>query len=119
MFLTGNTYPMSLIRRTVRIEPITIEYFRIRLNEGGWMSYWGHENTLEAAKNVCGHDLRPQKDRPAVELDSTGYPTLNGIQYRECLILSPEYKPGYRPSIGKEDRPEDIQAWHALRIEWE
>ena len=119
MFLTGNTYPMSLIKRPVRITPVELEYYRARLNEGGWESYWGHENSLEAAKEVCGHDLRPQEERPAVTLDAAGYPMLYGQQYRECLVLSPEYALGYRPAIGKEDRAEDILSWHVLRIEWE
>ncbi|MBP5586639.1 MAG: hypothetical protein J6Y92_09840 [Lentisphaeria bacterium] len=110
---------MSLIRRPVHITPVSLEYYKARLGEGGWVSFWGHENTLEAAKNVCGHDLRPPEARPAMTLDPAGYPVLYGRKYRECLLLSPEYSPGYRPVIGKEDSPDDIQSWHALRMEWE
>ena len=119
MFITGNTYPMSLIRRAVRIVPVTMEYYRTRLDEDAWTSYWGHENTLEAVKTVCGHDLRPTETRPALTLDEEGYPSLLGVRYRECLVLSPEYRPGYRPAIGKEDKTEDIRSWQVLRIIWE
>lgn len=119
MFITGNTYPMSLVRRAVRITPVTMDYYCKRLDEDKWISYWGHENTLEAAKTACGHDLRPTETRPALTLDEEGYPSLYGVQYRECLVLSPEYRPGYRPAIGKEDKSEDILSWQVLRIIWE
>lgn len=118
-FITGNTYPMSLIRRAVRITPVTMDYYRERLSKGNWESFWGHANTLEVAKTECGYDLTPKTERPAMVLDEEGFPMLYGKQYKECLVLSPEYVPGYRPTIGKEDRAEDIQAWHVLRIEWE
>ena len=119
MFLTGNTYPASLIRRPVRITPVSMEYYRGRLEEGGWESYWGHANTLEAARSVCGFDLSPRTERPPVTLDAEGYPVLYGKQYRECLVLSPDYAPGHRPDIEKEDRAEDIRSGTVLRIEWE
>lgn len=110
---------MRLIKRPVRITPVTLEYYRARLNEGGWESFWGHANTLAAAEEVCGHDLKPREERPAVTLDEAGYPVLFGQSYRECLVLSPEYRAGYRPSVGKEETPEDIRSWQVLRIEWE
>ena len=118
-FLTGNTFPMSLVRRRVVIEPRTLEDYRARLGGGGWESYWGHENTLEVARAVCGRDLRPREARPAVMLDAAGYPTLYGEAFRECWVLSPEYAPGFRPAVGVEVPAEQIVRGQVLRLVWE
>lgn len=118
-FLTGNSFPMSLIRRRVVIEPRTLAEYRGKLNDGGWESYWGHENTLSVAKAECGVDLRPREPRPAVTLDGEGYPCLYGESFRECWVLSPEYAPGFRPALGEEVSADKIECWQVLRIVWE
>ena len=118
-FLTGNTFPMTLVRRRVVIEPRTLEEYRAKLAGGGWESYWGHENTLEVAQAVCGQALRPREPRPAVTLDASGYPTLYGEVFRECWVLSPEYAPGFRPALGVEVSANQILGWQVLRILWE
>ncbi len=118
-FLTGNSFPLGLVRRRVVIEPVSLEEYRARLSAGGWESYWGHENTLAAARAVCGVDLRPREARPAVTLDADGYPSLYGETYRECWVLSPEYEPGFRPALGEEVPAERILRWQVLVIRWE
>ncbi|MBQ7651507.1 MAG: hypothetical protein IJS15_11145 [Victivallales bacterium] len=101
------------------IEPRSLEEYRARLSEGGWESYWGHENTLSAAAQECGHDLRPRESRPAVTLDSSGYPSLYGESFHECWVLSPEYSSGFRPALGEEVSLEKISSWQVLRISWD
>lgn len=118
-FLTGNSFPMSLIRRRVVIEPRTLSEYREELASGDWESYWGHENTLSAAKAECGVDLRPREPRPAVALDGEGYPCLYGESFRECWVLSPEYEPGFRPALGEEVSADKIERWQVLRLVWE
>ena len=118
-FLTGNSFPLGLVRRRVVIEPRSLEEYRARLASGGWVSFWGHENTLSAARTVCGFDLRPREARPAVILDAEGYPSLYGESYRECWVLSGEYEPGFRPALGEEVPAERIVRWQVLRISWE
>lgn len=118
-FLTGNSFPLNLIRRPVRIEPETLDHYREQLRESEWESYWGHVNTLSVVKAITGNDLTPQKSRPALELDAEGYPTLWGKTYRECWVLSPDYEKGYRPGLKEEVEADRIQSWQVLRIMWE
>ena len=117
-FLTGNSFPINLIRRRVEIIPETLSHYRERLSEGCWASYWGHGNTLSIAHDVCGYDLTPQSERPALTLDSEGYPQLYGERYRECWVLSPEYRQGFRPALKSEVSPEEILSWQILKIIW-
>ena len=118
-FLTGSTFPLSLIRRSVRIEPVTLEAYRRHLFLETWSSFWGHQNTLSCANALTGVDLTPRIERPAVILNRDGFPTLNGIEYRDCWVLSPEYRPGFRPAIGQEVQASDILGWQVLRIQWD
>lgn len=118
-FLTGNSFPLGLVRRPVRIEPETLENYLQKLNECSWESYWGHENTLAAVNRITGKDLTPAKPRPALELDAEGYPMLYGKSYRECWLLSPDYETGYRPALKEEVDAGRIRGWQVLRIMWE
>ena len=56
--------------------------------------------------------------RPAVRLSAEGLPELHGRAYSECWILSPDYRPGFRPAIGAEVQAEDITGWQVLKITW-
>lgn len=116
--LTGNSFPLSLIRREVHIQPISLTEYRQVLQETDWISYWGHRNTLTAAASYCGHDLTPAEERPALTLDDSGYPVLGGKCYTECYILSPEYAPGYRPELNKEVTLDKICGWQVLHMVW-
>ena len=118
-FLTGNSFPLNLIRRPVRIEPETLDHYREQLRDSEWESYWGHANTLTAVKAITGKDLTPAEERPAVELDAAGYPMLHGKTYLECWVLSPEYRKGYRPALNEEVDAESILSWQVLRIKWD
>ena len=117
--LTGNSFPLNLIRRPVRITPVSLEEYCSVLAETDWKSYWGHANTLEAVRQICGYDLTPDMERPALTLDASGYPQLENESYRECYVLSPEYRAGFRPALGKEVGVEEILSWQILKIIWE
>ena len=116
--LTGNSFPLNLIRRPVRITPVSLEEYCSVLAETDWKSYWGHTNTLEVVRQICGYDLTPGMERPALTLDAAGYPQFENESYRECYVLSPEYQQGYRPGITEEVTKDKICGWHVLHIEW-
>lgn len=117
--LIGNAFPLSLVRgHHVVIDELPMAELRSILASSEVVSFWGHENTRPVAEAVVGVSLKPARDRPAMMLDDEGYPTLDGRRFRICYVLSPDYAPGCRPAIGAEVAPEDIRAWHALRLEW-
>ena len=118
-FITGNTFPVNLFRRRAEVIPETFEHYLEKLRSGNWESYWGHVNTLSAVNTLCGVDLTPREDRPALTTDTAGFPVLYGKSYRECWVLTPEYRPGFRPAIGVEVTPDDILSWQTLRILWD
>lgn len=116
--LLGSTFPLSLVRRSVRISPVEIGKLRGMLNARGFVSFWGHGNTVAAAGAILGVDVSPRTARPALELDREGFPVLEGKKFRDCLVLSPEYSPGYRPGVGEEVPEEKILGWKALHVNW-
>ena len=118
-FITGNTFPINLIRRKVRIVPETFENYCAALNQGQWESFWGHANTLPIVNSLVGKDLTPKIERPAISIDNLGYPSLFGKSYSECWILSPNYIENFRPAIGVEVKASDIKSWDVLHMFWE
>ena len=118
-FLIGNSFPLSLVRGPVAIEPRPLEELRESLAGRPWKSFWGHANTLAAIRQHIGRDLTPATERPALKLDDLGLPMLDGQSFCECWVVSPEYQPGYRPQIGEEVPAESILSWQALRMTWQ
>ncbi len=118
MFFIGNSFPMTLIRREVRIFPISTEDMECRLCSEPWLSFWGHPNTLAIVNELTGCDLTPKMERPALQLNDMGFPVLFGCPAKECLILTPAYRPGFRPALGIEVAMDDILGWQTLNIEW-
>jgi hypothetical protein len=117
--LIGNSFPFSLIRRPVSIRPRDTKEMIKRMQSMNWTSFWGHENTLTAASEVLGSDIRPKSERPALQLSSDGFPMLEGESFDEAWILSPCFKNNFRPSIGQELHAEDVENWQVLQIKWE
>ena len=114
--LFGNIYPTSLVRRSTLMTPMTISEAR-QILETGFTSYWGHSNTVQAASDLLGLDIRPTVERPAIILDEgTKLPTLNGYVYSQVIVLSPEYRPGLRPQPGIEIHASDILGWQCLLV---
>jgi hypothetical protein len=116
--LIGNTFPMSLIRRRVEIEPVSMTTLGRALEGKCVASFWGHVNTLAAASAHVGVDLTPRAERPSLHLNNEDLPSLDGKVFDECWVLSPNYTPGFRPAIGEEVAPIKISAWQVLRISW-
>ena len=117
--LLGSTFPLSLIRRRVVIEPISVRKVQEELEERGFVSFWGHHNTAAAASSILGVEVTPDSERPAVMLNEVRLPVLKDRVFHDCLVLSPQYVIGFRPPIGKEVPPEKITGWQALRVVWE
>lgn len=114
--LFGNIYPTSLVRRSTLMTPISISDAR-QLLETGFTSYWGHSNTVQAASDLLGLDIRPTVERPTVILDEgTKLPTLSGCIYSQVIVLSPESCPGLRPQPGIEINVSDILGWQCLLV---
>lgn len=116
--LISNSFPFSLIRREVRVVPRTQSDLHQAIAAGTWVSAWGHSNTLAAASAIAGVDLTPATARPAISLSADGLPAMDGHQFEECWLLSPEYTPGFRPQIGEEVSPENIKNWQVLQLIW-
>ena len=116
--LLGSSWPMTLVRRCVRIDVISIGILRQYLKEadGKFHSFWGHQNTIAAANRLLGVDVTPKTERPAVELTYEGLPTFEGEVFWRVYILNPDYRPGFRPQIGQEVGEEDITGWTCLRV---
>ena len=114
----GNTFPTSLIRRTVCIKPIDKDYLGILVGESNLHSYWGHPNTIEAAKNFLGFDVTPPSARRAIVLTSDNLPTLDGVLLDGIIVVSPTYAAGYRPAEGEVSSPDKIMCWQLLYVEF-
>ncbi len=117
--LIGNSFPLSLIRRNVRIELVGREELLASLENRQIASFWGHSNTLAAVYAWLGVDLTPKTERPALGLSNNKLPELDGVEYHACFILSPDYRPGFRPAIGIEVDAAAILGWQVLKIIWE
>jgi len=117
--LIGNSFPLGLIRRSVRICTETPTSFRAATAHCTVVSFWGHENTRQCAQQFSGIDLTPKTERPVVKLNRDALPELNGKTFHECWILSPDYKDSFRPSIGEEVPAGQIEGWQILKITWE
>lgn len=117
--LIGNSFPLPLIRRDVRITLSSREELRRQMANRPVASFWGHANTLAAAGQWLGMDLTPATERPALTLSPEQLPMLDGQVYHECYVLSPDYRPGFRPAIGVEVSSKDILGWQLLHLTWE
>lgn len=116
--LIGSTFPLNMIRRKVQIAPASILELQSALQNAKITSFWGHENTLSAAKDILGVDLTPATSRPALSLSANNLPMLDDIEFNECWVLSPNYVSGFRPEIGSEVTCDKIKDWEVLKIEW-
>lgn len=120
MILIGNSFPFSLIRRKVIIEPVPLENLREAISSaGGVASFWGHSNTLSVANKAVGHSLEPASERPVLRLSPENLPVLEDQTHSVCWILSPDYTENFRPKVGEEVPADKIKSWQVLRIIWE
>ncbi len=117
--LIGNSFPLSLIRRKVSIEPQPLAALRTVLDGRRVVSFWGHANTLARAEEFVGCNLVPASNRPVLKLTHDLLPTLENETFSEVWILSPDYTDHFRPAIGEEVPPEKIAGWQILKLTWE
>lgn len=119
MILIGNSFPLSLIRRKIFIEPVPLDDLRQAIEDSdGIVSFWGHSNTLPAAEEAIGQSLAPATERPVLSLSPEGLPSLNQQIFNECWVLSPDYTENFRPKVGEDVSPEKILGWQVLRMDW-
>lgn len=118
MILLGSTFPLSLIRRPVRISPAPLAELQQRLQQEGFVSFWGHDNTRAAAHALLGVDPAPATQRPALTLTPEGLPSLGNTTFEEVWVLSPDYAASFRPAPGAEVPPEAILSWRVLHIDF-
>ncbi len=116
--LIGNSYPFSLIRRRVTVEPMRVEQVCSEIADAEVHSFWGHAATRTAAESLLGVSLATIKERPEIVLSENNLPTLNGNAFDACYVCSPNYTPGFRPQIGTEVSPDQILGWQMLKISW-
>ena len=117
--LVGNSFPFSLVRcARLVVEPRPISALKTELAGADVASFWGHANTRAAAESVLGVPLAPHAERPALTLSPEGLPMLDGDTFDTCWLLSPDYPKGFRPAIGVEVGPEQIEGWHVLKLTW-
>lgn len=114
--LISNSFPFSLVRRAMRVEPRSVGELLTAMHGRPWVSAWGHENTVAAASTIACADLRPTAPRPALSLDAEKLPSLDGQSFAEVWLLSPDYTPGFRPQIGQEVPAEAILGWQVLQL---
>jgi hypothetical protein len=112
--LISNSFPFSLVRRSMRVEPRSVGELLTAMHERPWVSSWGHENTVASASAIACADLRPTTPRPALSLDADLLPTLEGQSFSKIWLLSPDYTPGFRPQIVQEVPEEAILGWQVL-----
>lgn len=117
--LIGNAFPLSLIRRPVHIAPVSVDELWAAARNTEIISFWGHANTLAAAEAFSGLPLAPAVERPVIQLQESGLPSMVGQTFCECWIISPDYIDGFRPAVGEEVPPERIMGWQILKITWE
>jgi len=117
--LVGNSFPLSLVRRPVAIRPRPMEELRALLAERGAASFWGHASTLARVSAALGCDLTPDTSRPALRLNDSLLPELDGVAYDQCWVVSADFIPGYRPAVGEEVPPEKITGWQVLCVDWQ
>ena len=115
----GNTFPTSLIRRTVTIHPIDKAFYASLVSSNAKLhSYWGHANTIAAANQFLGMDVTPPSERRAIALNEEKRPMLDGVLLDGIIVVSPTYVTGYRPAEGEVSSPDKILDWQLLLVEF-
>ena len=116
--LVGNSFPLSLVRRAVLLRPVELSEFQRACVGRRVVSFWGHANTLSLASRFAGCDLSPLCARPVIRCSEAGYPCLDGEEFRECWVLSPDYIMDFRPAVGEELPADKIAGWQILHLTW-
>ncbi len=117
-YIISNSFPLSLIRRRVIITPIELEKAKSLVKKNGFVSAWGHSNTLKLVNNILGFDITPAENRSVIMLNDENFPTLYGNTFSSIIVISPGYVKGFRPKIGEEVKTPSILYWQPLLLEF-
>ena len=118
-FIITNVFPFSLVRRKIVAWPIAMDEVKRAVRSVPFASAWGHQNTLSVINELLGVDITPPEPRPAIILDEKKFPTLYGEKFTKVMLVSPNFRKGFRPAIGEEVSKEAILGWQALFIDFE
>ncbi len=105
----------------MHITPRTLDDFRTLIARAQVHSFWGHTNTLLIASAIVGVNLAPDGppgSRPTLVLSDNLLPMLNGVEFTDCWVLSPNYKENFRPAVGQAVASEQIADWQVLYLTW-
>ena len=120
--LIGNTFPITHIRRVVHFTPQSLPQFQAAAANSIIYSFWGHPETLKTASAAVGFDLTPDHGNPAARpvlgLSNQMLPLLNGIEFTDCWVVSPNYKENLRPPAGQAIVGDNIASWQVLHLTW-
>ena len=92
-----------------------------------WQAYLGMSGlqmgllaalSSNAASAAVGFDLSPAEERPVLTLSPEALPALGDEVFRECWILSPDFRRSFRPAVGDELKPDEICSWQCLHLVW-
>jgi hypothetical protein len=114
--LLGNSFPMPLVYRPLHITPRKVEDLQRLLKSHPVRSFWGHGNTVTVASSLVGTDLTPRSQRPALRVDTEGYPVLDGESFEEVWVLSPVLPAGYRSPEWEVVPSHVIKGWKVLQL---
>ena len=124
--IIGNTFPMTLVPAgaNVIVQHSTLAELKrtakVAICTGEPVSsYWGHKNTLNTINKTLGFDITPESERPALKAGQKDWflPLNGGGTFATTLwVVAPIYADGFRPAIGVEVTPEQIQGWQVLKV---
>lgn len=117
--LISNSFPFSLIRRRVVVEPSTVPDLLTAMHARPWVSAWGHQNTVDLASKLLSADLRTRIEKPTLTLQETRLPQFEGNVFSEVWLLSITPIDGLSREEQREIQPHQIKDWQVLRLVWE
>jgi len=117
--LIGNTFPLPLVRRAVRIAPYSLNDLKMELKDADVFSFWGHVDTKVIVEGMLNIKLDDKSIRKPLCLSKNNLPMLDGVEFDKCFVISPNYRNGFRPALNKTVSVDDILSWDGLCISWE
>ena len=111
-----NAFPIFLATRGCTIRPISLAEFK--KFKGRLISCWGHSNTLPSVESFTGLNLKPDTERPSIELGPHHWPSYHGVEVQICFVFSAQRDNNLRPAIGTEFSSAEIIGWDILQVSY-
>lgn len=115
--LLGNSFPLGLVRRPAHLTPLRKEDLLTLLEGKEIVSFWGHQNTVSLVNAYLGREIPCR--RVALGLSRDLLPSIDGETFPRVVILTPRYREGFRPQIGVEPTPGDLDGWESLLLSFD